>query len=164
MDANPNVRRTGGPSVPKPPTYAGPAKQVLHLFLSAAGWVIFIYWWSLVLRTVSRQTVLITGLFLLIALVVVVGVTALWSWHNKRLYDHKGPRTRVRDVPEDYGLDYVGRMVTFVGSRERMQDAAEVDVSFDDDAKTYRAVASDDTGGAAARGGTAGTLRSGDRL
>jgi len=152
MDANPNVRPAGNPNVPKPPTYAGTTKHVFHLLLSVAGWVIFVYWWGIVLRSVARQMVVVTVLFLLVSLIVVVGVTALWSWHNKRLHAQKGPRTHVRDVKEDYGLDYVGRLVTFVGSRAHMLDAAEVDVSFDDDGKTYRAVASERTAGAPPKG------------
>ena len=113
--------RTGS-RVPKPPTYAPPLRRALHLTVSAAGWVLFFYWWEIVLPEVTRHTVQITVLFLVGSLVIVVGSTQAWAWHNRRLYGKKGPRTQVREADEHYAVDVVGRTVHFEGSREQMQE------------------------------------------
>jgi len=138
MDANRTIRLHEEPRVPKPPTYAPPLRRALHLTVSTAGWVMFFYWWEIVLPEVTRRTVEITVLFLVGSLVVVVSGTRLWSWHNKRLYDRKGPRTQVREAREDYAVDVMGRTVSFEGSRERIQRELEIDVTFDEGSKTYR--------------------------
>jgi hypothetical protein len=129
--------RTGS-RVPKPPTYAPPLRRAFHLTVSAAGWVLFFYWWEIVLPEVTRHTVQITVLFLVGSLVIVVGSTQAWAWHNRRLYGKKGPRTQVREADEHYAVDVVGRTVHFEGSREQMQEEPEVEVTFDEGTKTYR--------------------------
>ena len=129
------------PRVPKPPTYAPPLRRALHLTVSVAGWVLFFYWWEIVLPEVTRRTVEITALFMVGSLVIVVGGTQLWSWHNRRLYERKGPRMQVREATEDYAVDVMGRTVHFESSRERIQAELEVEVAFDEGTKTYRGVA-----------------------
>ena len=132
---------TTEPRVPKPPTYAPPLRRAIHLTVSAAGWVLFFYWWEIVLPEVTRHTVVITIVFLVSSLVIVVGGTHAWSWHNKRLYEKKGPRTQVREANEEYAVDVMGRTVHFESSREQMQEELEVEVAFDEGSKTYRAAA-----------------------
>ncbi len=140
MDAKQPIRLHGESRVPRPPSYAGPVRRALHLAVSVAGWAVFFYWWEIVLPDVTRKTAVLTGLFLLGSLVIVVSGTQLWSRHNKRLYDRKGPRTRVRGAPEDYSHDRMDRAVHFEGSRELIQGEPEVEVGFDNESKTYRPV------------------------
>jgi len=135
---NPNTIRLHQDPIPRPPRFATPLRTVLHVIVSLAGWVLFLYWWVIVLRDVSRHVVIITGVLMLIALVIIVLLTLAWSWHNKGIHQRKGPRTRVREVQEDWSRDVLGREVTFEGSRDRMLVEPEVHVGFDETRKTYR--------------------------
>lgn len=137
MDAN-TIKLHEEP-IPRPPRFASPLRTVLHVLVSLAAWVLFVYWWILVLRDVSRHIVVITALLMLIALVVVVLLTLAWSWHNREIHQRKGPRTHVREVEEDFSRDVVGREVAFEGTRERMRAEREVYVVFDETLKTYKA-------------------------
>jgi hypothetical protein len=139
MNPGPKLQLAPERQVPRPPTFPSPARQVLHMLVSVAGWLLFLYWWSIVLREVSRRTVEMTGLFLLVSLVLVVVMTVLWTWHNQRLFERKGPRTQLREVPEDYSQDIIGRAVAFEGSRERIQSEPEVEIVVEPGRKTYRA-------------------------
>lgn len=109
--------------------------------MSVAGWVLFAWWWWIVLQGVTRGPVVFTAIFLAVSLVVVVGVNALWTWHNRRIWERRGPRTKVRSVPEDWSRDRLGRTVTFEGSLRRIQTERAVAVSFDEGRKTYRPIA-----------------------
>lgn len=106
-----------------------------------AGWALFLWWWWIVLRGVGRGPVVFTAVFLLVSLVVVVAVNAIWTWHNRRIWEEHGPRTKVRVVPESWSRDRLGRTLTFEGSLRRIQTERAVEVVFDDERKVYRPVA-----------------------
>jgi hypothetical protein len=127
---------------PHVPTLASPAKQVLHLTLCIAGWVLFAYWWQLVMRRVTPEELRFTALFLSLTFMVSVGVTTAWSVHNLAISKRRGPRTQVRHVREEYSRDRLGRAVTFKGSPEELKRDAVVQILLEHEGKVYRSSSS----------------------
>lgn len=107
--------------------------------MALLGWIVFLYWWWIVFRRVSSHEVRFTLLFVVVALVVIVGVTAAWAWHNLRLYRRRGPRTHVREAHADFSRDGLGRPVAFAGSSGDVRLARVVLVRVDDAGKRYEA-------------------------
>ena len=103
MPANPSPKRE--------PLQADPPRRALHTVIAVAGWIVFIYWWWLVFRRVNATEVRYTMWFIAIALVGITFVTGLWSLHNLRIFKRLGPRTKLREVQEDFSRDIVGRPV-----------------------------------------------------
>ena len=103
MPANPTPQRE--------PLQADPPRRALHTIIAVAGWIVFVYWWWLVFRRVNATEVRYTMWFIAIALVGITFVTALWSLHNVRIFKRLGPRTKLREVREDFSRDMVGRPV-----------------------------------------------------
>lgn len=126
------------------PIQAEPLHRVLHTVIAVAGWVLFIYWWWLVFRRVNATEVRYTLWFIAIALVVIVFVTALWAVHNLRVFKRRGPRTTVRDVPEDFSRDSVGRPVNMPRLPQECLTAEVVAVRIADGAKIYEPLDSTD--------------------
>ena len=121
----------------KPPIQATPARRVFHTLIASAGWALFLYWWWIVFHRVSRHEVRFTVLFVAVALLLIVLVTAIWAWHNVRIFKRKGPRTRVREVSPDYSHDRVGRPVTFAAAGPDRREAPVVHVRFTAEGKAY---------------------------
>lgn len=118
------------------PTLASPPRRVLHAIIALAGWLLFGYWWWLVARRVSAQEVRFTFILIAIALVVIVAVTAAWAAYNVRLFQSRGARTKLREVPLDFSNDTLGRAVRLpVG--DVCRTAAVVNVSVEGKAKIY---------------------------
>ncbi len=115
------------------------ARQALHVLLAVAGWALFFYWWSIVLRDVDPRQVRFTVLFVGIALVVVVSVTAVWVLHNLSIFRRRGARTHLRSVVEDVSEDTLGRPLQFDADRDALRAAPTVRVVLDGGRKVYRA-------------------------
>ncbi len=124
--------------LPSPHTEAGRARQALHVLLAVAGWVLFFYWWSIVLRDVDPRQVRFTVLFVGIALVVVVAATVAWVVHNLSIFKRRGARTHVRPVAEDVTEDTLGRPLQFDLDRDAIRAAPMVRVVLDGGRKVYR--------------------------
>ena len=127
-----DTERTAGP-----PYRAGPARRVLHALIALAGWVLFVYWWWLVFRRVSGQEIRYTVLFVAIALVVIVGLTAVWAFHNLRISRRRGRRRRPREVTPDLSRDSVGREVRLPTIPSDCLNARVVTVRIQDGTKVY---------------------------
>jgi hypothetical protein len=121
-----------------PPTVASPGRRAFHTLIALAGWALFAYWWTVVVRHVDASQVRFTVLFVLAALVVSVVITSLWILHNRAIFRRKGPRTQVRDAVLDYSRDPLGRTVTFETASEDLRSAPAVRVLIDGAAKSYR--------------------------
>lgn len=98
-------------SVP-PVKNSGRWRTVLHLVLALLGWVLFgAFWIRVFYRTPPSDSavgVLVVG----ILLVVSVSLTVAWIRHNLVLSESFGDRRRqVREVPEDWSRDRLGRPV-----------------------------------------------------
>lgn len=124
--------------LPDPRIDAGQARQALHILIAGAGWVLFFYWWSIVLRRVSSQEVRFTALFIGISLVVVVAITLAWVIHNLSLFRRRGPRTNVRRVDQDVRQDHLGRALQFEAGHESIRTAPTVRVIVDGGRKLYK--------------------------
>ena len=128
---------TEQPSPIQPPTQAGPAGRTFHGLLTLGGWLLFIYWWWLVFHRVSRAEIRFTLVFVALSLVIIVGFTALWAWHNMGIYKRRGPRTAVREVTPDFSHDRVGRPVTITGEGMDRRSAPVVIVRITDEGKSF---------------------------
>jgi hypothetical protein len=122
------------------PIVAGPVRRAFHTLVSLAGWVLFVYWWWIVFRRVSPVEVRFTMWFIGLALVAIVLSTALWAAHNVRVFRRKGPRTKLREIAEDYSHDTVGRRVDMPGVPGDCASAPLVIIRIVDGAKVYRLV------------------------
>ena len=127
------------------PIQAGPVRRVLHTVVALAGWVVFVYWWWLVFRRVNDTEVRYTLWFIAIALFVIVFVTALWAVHNLVVFRRRGPRTKVREVQEDFSHDSVGRPVNMPQVPHECLTSEVVVVRIADGTKIYDPVASTGT-------------------
>ena len=121
----------------KPPFRASPPRRLFHMLIAVAGWALFVYWWWIVFHRVSRSEVRFTLVFVALSLVLIVGATALWAWHNVRIFRRKGPRTHVREVTPDYSRDRIGRPVTFPQTPLDRLTAPVVHVRFRLEGKSY---------------------------
>jgi hypothetical protein len=128
--------------IPREPQQAEPPRRAFHAVIAVAGWVVFVYWWWLVFRRVNATEVRYTLWFIGIALVVVVLVTALWALHNKMLFRRLGPRTKLREVHEDFSRDTVGRTVDMPAVPEECLTADVIVVRIEGDTKFYQPVES----------------------
>jgi hypothetical protein len=112
-------------------------RRIAHLALAFAGWFVFSWWWWLVIGRVSRDEVRYTVLFVGLTLVVCVGLTGLWAFHNLRLFRRRGPRTHVRTTSESYTHDRRGREIEFEAPLERLRLEPQVWITIDEDRKRY---------------------------
>lgn len=119
------------------PLQAEPARRALHTVLAIAGWVMFAYWWWLVFRRVNPTEVRYTLWFIAIALALIVLVTTLWALHNLRVFRRLGPRTKLREVREDFSRDVVGRPVEMPAVPEECLTADVIVVRIIDGTKLY---------------------------
>lgn len=121
----------------EPPAQASPSRRVLHTLIALAGWVLFVYWWWLVFRRVSRNEIRFTALFIVISLAAVVLITAAWAYHNLQVFRRKGPRTHVREVEPDFSRDGVGHGVAFTAPGDMLRSAPVIHVRMVDQDKMY---------------------------
>jgi hypothetical protein len=135
----------GSPYEKRVPVQADPARRVLHTLIAIAGWVLFVYWWWLVFQRVNTTEVRYTLWSIVLALLVIVLVTALWALHNLMLYRRHGPRTKVREVPEDFSHDSVGRPVNMPMLPQECLTSGIVVVRIADGTKLYEPLASTET-------------------
>jgi hypothetical protein len=122
------------------PQQAEPSRRALHAVIAIAGWIVFGYWWWLVFRRVNATEVRYTVWFLGVALFVIVLVTALWALHNKMLFRRLGPRTKLRDVAEDFSRDTVGRPVDMPAVPEECLTADVIVIRIEGHTKVYQPV------------------------
>ena len=125
-----------------PPTEASPARKVLHVLITLAGWLLFLYWWWLVFHRVSGQEVRFTALFIALSLACIVLVTLAWAWHNLRIFKRRGPRTHLRETKPDFSHDGVGRTVSYPDGGLDIKIAPVVRIRFIEGEKRYEFVRS----------------------
>ena len=130
------------PPAKREPIQAEPARQLFHAVIAVAGWAVFAYWWWLVFRRVNATEVRYTVWFLAVALFVIVFVTALWALHNKMLFRRLGPRTKLREVQEDFSRDTVGRPVDMPAVPEECLTADIIVIRIEGQTKVYQPVES----------------------
>jgi hypothetical protein len=126
------------PLGPRPPTQASVGRRVFHLLVALAGWVLFVWWWIIVLWRVDHHQVRITGIFVGVTLLVCVVLTTVWTYHNLRIWRHRGPRTQVRESQEDYARDRLGRSVAFKGDEHQLKNDPVIVVRMEHEGKVYR--------------------------
>lgn len=121
-----------------PPLRAGTARRALHAVIALAGWVLFAHWWWIVFGRVSAREIRFTLLFIAVALVVVVGLTAWWAFHNLRIFrTRQARRRRVCEATPDPPRDGVGREVHLPPPPEDCRTARIVLVRIEDGTKVY---------------------------
>ena len=123
--------------LPDPRSEAGQVRQALHILLAGAGWVLFIYWWSIVLARVTPREIRFTALFIGISLVVVVAATVIWVMHNVAIFRRRGPRTKVRPVDQQVRVDHLGRSLRLETDADALRAARLVRVLVDGERKIY---------------------------
>ena len=109
-------------------------QKIGHVLFVILGWVIFIWFWSLV----SAQPWDSTPIMLLIvgSLIVSPLVTLYWIFHNMGIYKKKGPRKGMADVKPIYDADWSGREIT--ADWEALAKARVIVIEIDEFGKNYR--------------------------
>ncbi|HEX9204343.1 MAG TPA: hypothetical protein VF853_00300 [Candidatus Deferrimicrobiaceae bacterium] len=103
-------------------------RDLVHVLVILAGWVLFFYWWWVVLPSTSRgETAWALLIILGVSLVTAIG-TVGWVRYNLGIYRRKGPRRTVPDVLENAEADVLGRKLSHPGM-ERLRSARLVTVS-----------------------------------
>ena len=125
----------GQPDTPE--VEASRGRRFLHLLVSIAGWVLFVYWWILVFRRVTPQEIRFTLIFLAVAGVFIVAVTAFWVFHNKSLFRRRNARVKPIESVAALTQDAIGRRVRFAEPRDTLVDSAVVRVQMDTREKVY---------------------------
>ena len=127
------------PTRPAPPTLASPERQLFHFLIALAAWVLFVYWWLLVLGRVSPEHARFTGIFIAATGIVVVVLHAVWTIHNRLIFERRGPRKGNRPVVPDFSRDRLGRHLVFRGSPEELQHEPVIHIRLEHEGKVYRA-------------------------
>lgn len=120
------------------PLVAGPIRQAVHTLVTLLGWCLFIWWWWIVMQRVDRAQVEFTAWFIALSLVVIVLTTALWAFHNVRLFRRRGPRVTLREVDTAHTHDTIGRPVDMPIVAEDCLTSREVVIRIEDGKKVYR--------------------------
>jgi hypothetical protein len=107
--------------------------------VAAAGWLLFLYWWWLVLARLDPAHVRFTLLFIGITLVVCVALTAGWALHNLRIFRRKTPRDHVPTATYEFKRDRLGRHLFFADRAELVARAQVVQIRLEHEGKVYRA-------------------------
>ena len=128
------------PTPIRAPLEAGALRRIFHALLTLAGWVVFGWWWWIVLHRVSRHEVRFTAIFIAVALVSIVAVTALWAFYNARRFRRRSRRIHVRPVTPDFSRDRVGRPVALPVTGRDMVEAPVVVVRLTESGKRYEPV------------------------
>lgn len=152
MSASPPDRRQ--------PIEAGPARQASHALVTLLGWGLFIWWWWIVLQRVDRAEIELTVWFLALSIVGIVLATALWAFHNVRLFRRKGRRSSLREFVADYSHDTVGRPVDLPFVAEECLTSREIVIRIEDGKKVYRTPGPSKPKTLVVDGGTAGEVAS----
>lgn len=125
----------------KPPVSgSGKVTTFVHLILALAGWVVFGYFWVRVFYRTPPDDGAIGVLIIGILLIVTVSLTVAWIRHNLILSERYGDRRmKIREVPEDWSHDTLGRVVTGPGW-ETLRSASEVEIVLEAESeqKAYR--------------------------
>lgn len=119
-----------------PCTQAKAGRRAWHLVITIAGWALFIYWWIIVLRRVTRAEVSSTLVFITAATLVSIGIIAIWTHHNRRIFAQRGNRRAgVKVVMENYTHDVLGRVLRFEPRLAELRRASLVRIRIEGDTK-----------------------------
>jgi len=128
---------TYAPSPVDPVTHASRRDIILRGLIIAPSWLLFVFWWLVVLRSLTWPEARYALLFIGIAFVIIFTATVSWIMHNRRLFLHTVPRTRVWPAVEDFTRDVLGRAVEFRGGLGTIRRADTVLVTASPALKTY---------------------------
>lgn len=104
--------------------------------LVAAGWIVFVAWWAIVLRR-ERIPTLAGAVGVLAVLIVLSAVLAmLWAAYNARIARRGRRGSATRDIPMHWERDTLGRPLVLPGPAIA-QTAAEVRIIVRDGTKAY---------------------------
>jgi hypothetical protein len=118
-------------------------RQVAHIIVGLAFWVLTVLLWWLLWREhkATAGALFDTATRVGLCVGIVLGLTIWWINHNVAIYRRKGPRRARADVPANTRSDRLGRRLVWdvAGGAEGARTAGHVVVEVDGDVKTYRA-------------------------
>lgn len=102
-------------------------RQLLHAIVAILMWVVFVYYWSLVVRRpMNPDTKMALAALAILTLVTTVGL-CIWIYHNIRLHRKFRGRRRERRGAELPTEDYLGRPL-IIANLSEIQQARSIDV------------------------------------
>jgi hypothetical protein len=120
--------------------------QILHTVIVAAAWVLFVAFWIEVVGRTSAETMALSVAVVGVSLMVTVGLTTLWIYHNLRIFRKKGPRRSVPRVVVELRSDFLGRRLA--ADWDELKHATLIGITSEPGTKRYEA-----------RGGRVGATR-----
>ncbi|MBU0604381.1 MAG: hypothetical protein KKD25_18490 [Gammaproteobacteria bacterium] len=115
----------------------GGVRRLLHAVVVIAGWLLFAWAWSLVLRDLPDYGLL--AWLIGATLVVCPAITLYWVLHNRAIFRAKGPRTHALEAHADYAQDWNGHEV--VADWDVLRGARITVVGIVNQRKIYRSLA-----------------------
>jgi len=109
-------------------------QKVGHFLLVLAGWVLFIWMWTLVVARPWDSGPLV--LLVVLSIIAAPLITLLWIFHNMGIYKRKGPRKGMREVKPVYDVDWTGREVT--ADWDALSRSRVIVIEIDEFGKNYR--------------------------
>lgn len=111
-------------------------RRLLHAFLIALGWLLFVWGWQRV--TAGRPELGELRVLVIGVLIAVPIVTLSWVVHNVGIHRRKGPRRSVPVAEERYDADFNGRRIA--ADWAQLAGASRVDILVDGSEKRFVAV------------------------
>jgi hypothetical protein len=111
--------------------------QPLHTVILAAAWVLFVGFWIEVVGRTSAETMTVSVVVVGVTLMITVGLTTLWIYHNLRIFRKKGPRRSVPPVAVELRSDFLGRRLA--ADWEELKHATVIGITSEPHAKRYEA-------------------------
>ncbi len=101
----------GRPAAPADVRAPLTVREVAHVLIATATWVLFFYWWAIVLPQVRRKDAIVAALIIVLASLATAVLTAVWVRYNLDIYRRKGPRLLLTPAVPDRDVDALGRRI-----------------------------------------------------
>lgn len=88
-------------------------RNTLHIIAAALLWVMFVYYWSIVLRQPMNPDTRTSLVILSILTGLTVAFLTAWIYHNLRIYRTSDRRKHRRSAGSDPTRDYLDRILVF---------------------------------------------------
>lgn len=109
-------------------------QRLLRMLVVVAGWLLFVYWWSIVLQGVRLSELVVLSSWFTAMLGVIALVAVLWIGHNLRLARRGSRGSSTRYIAPSFPTDTFGRQIRMDSGAA---GAARVIVDVRDGAKLY---------------------------
>ena len=102
-------------------------RQLLHAIFAVMMWIVFVYYWSLVVRRPMNPDTKMALTALAVLIVVTMVGLCIWIYHNIRVSRKFQGRRRTRREVELPSSDYLGRPLV-MGNLDELRRAGSIEI------------------------------------